>query len=135
MKKNTKTRIMGSLLAAICAISAVAAVSTVGANAASVSSASIAANATKGKACAFDMTGKNWNYSTSTGCVVISCDFNYNTKSAKFIAKGVCAGYDDVILKTQRDDGLWTNVPIRFTVDSNLNVTGKVTGKTFVTSY
>ena len=135
MKKNVRTKIMGTVLAAICAISAAAAISTVGVNAASLPAASVSAQKASGKSCLFTMTGRNWNYSTSTGCVEISCDFNYNAKTAKFIAKGVCVGYDDVILKTQRADGYWTNVPIRFTVDSGFNVTGKITGQTFITSY
>ena len=135
MKKNVRTKIMGTVLAAICAVSATAAISTMGVNAASIPAASVSAQRTSGKPCLFTMTGSNWNYSTSTGCVTISCDFSYNAKSAKFIAKGAYAGYDDVILKTQRDDGRWTNVPVRFTVDSSLNVTGKVSGKTFITTY
>ena len=44
------------------------------------------------------------------------------------------SGVTNAVLKTLRDDGGWNNVPVRFTVDDYLNVTGKVTGRTFITA-
>lgn len=134
MKKNIRTRIMGTVLATICAISATAAVSTVGASAASVNTASVSAQAKTGKPCAFTMKGCNWNYSADSTYAKISCDFNYSTKTCRFIARGTSAGVTNAILKAKRSDGKWDNVPIRFTVDRNLNVTGQQTGKYFITN-
>ena len=135
MKKNVRTKIMGTVLAAICAVSATAAISTMGVNAASIPAASVSAQRTSGRPCLFTMTGCDWNYSTFTGCVDISCDFDYNARTAVFTATGECEGYDNVILKTQREDGLWTNVPVHYDVDEDLNVTGWVSGPSFVTNY
>ena len=50
-------------------------------------------------------------------------------------ATGVEQGETNAILKAKRDDGRWDNVPIRFTVDGNLNVTGEITGPSFITTF
>ncbi len=43
------------------------------------------------------------------------------------------ASVTNAVLKTLRADGKWDNTPVRFTVDQYLNVTGKQTGRMFVT--
>ncbi len=63
----------------------------------------------------------------------VSCDFNYSTSTCRFIIKGVKPGVTNAVLKTLRADGKWDNTPVRFTVDQYLNVTGKQTGRMFVT--
>lgn len=132
MKKNTiKVKVIGTVLAALCAISATAAVSTVGASAASVSSASTAVSANK--KCVMSLKGKNWTYWIDSLNINVSCDFNYNTSTCRFIIKGLKPGVTNAVLKTLRADGKWNNTPVRFTVDQNLNVTGKQTGRMFVT--
>ena len=135
-KNNTKTRIIGTALAAICAVSSVAAVSAVSVGAASMpAAASVSAQVKAGKGCTFQMDGKNWTYWLKDNTNVdISANINYNTGKVKFFIKGLTAGVVNAVLKTQRPDGKWNNVPIRFTVDSKLNVTGKQTGKLFVTN-
>lgn len=136
MKKNIRTRIIGAVLASVCAISAMAAVSTVGASAASIDTrSSVSSSYSYGKPARYTMRGWNWTYSADSTYAIITCDFNYSTATCRFIATGSEPGVTNAVLKAQREDGNWNNVPVRFTVDYNLNVTGKVTGPTYVTSY
>ncbi len=133
MKKNIRNRIIGTVLAAVCAFSAAAAVTTVGASAATVDTAA-SVSASYGKRCRLDLRGWNWTYSADSYNALISCDFDYCTQRCTFIATGNEPGVTNAVLKTLRDDGRWNNVPVRFTVDDYLNVTGKVTGRTFITA-
>lgn len=132
MKKNTvKTKVIGTVLAALCAVSAAAAVSSVGVSAASVNRP--AAVVTASKKCVMTLKGKNWTYWIDSLNINVSCDFNYSTSTCRFIIKGVKPGVTNAVLKTLRADGKWDNTPVRFTVDQYLNVTGKQTGRMFVT--
>lgn len=132
MKKNTvKTKVIGTVLAALCAVSAAAAVSSVGVSAASVNSP--AAVVTANKKCVMTLKGKNWTYWIDSLNINVSCDFNYSTSTCRFIIKGVKPGVTNAVLKTLRADGKWDNTPVRFTVDQYLNVIGKQTGRMFVT--
>lgn len=133
MKKNRKSmkkKVLATVLAAVCAVSAIGAASAVSVGAASVSaSSSVGAS---GKACRFDMYGTSWSYRTSMGYVAVSCNYDWRTQHAQFTIKGVSAGVEDVILLAKRSDGKWNCVPVRFTVDQNLNVTGRQTGPTYL---
>lgn len=133
MKKNRKSmkkKVLATVLAAVCAVSAIGAASAVSVGAASVSaSSSVGAS---GKACRFDMYGTSWSYRTSMGYVAVSCNYDWRTQHAQFTIKGVSAGVEDVILLAKRNDGKWNCVPVRFTVDQNLNVTGRQTGPTYL---
>lgn len=133
MKKNRKSmkkKVLATVLAAVCAVSAIGAASAVSVGAASVSvSSSVGAS---GKACRFDMYGTSWSYRTSMGYVAVSCNYDWRTQHAQFTIKGVSAGVEDVILLAKRNDGKWNCVPVRFTVDQNLNVTGQQTGPTYL---
>lgn len=133
MKKNRKSmkkKVLATVLAAVCAVSAIGAASAVSVGAASVSaSSSVGAS---GKACRFDMYGTSWSYRTSMGYVTVSCNYDWRTQHAQFAIKGVSAGVEDVILLAKRNDGKWNCVPVRFTVDQNLNVTGRQTGPTYL---
>ena len=133
MKKNRKSmkkKVLATVLAAVCAVSAIGAASAVSVGAASVSaSSSVGAS---GKACRFDMYGTSWSYRTSMGYVAVSCNYDWRTQHAQFTIKGVNAGVEDVILLAKRNDGKWNCVPVRFTVDQNLNVTGRQTGPTYL---
>ena len=133
MKKNRKSmkkKVLATVLAAVCAVSAIGAASAVSVGAASVSaSSSVGAS---GKACRFDMYGTSWSYRTSMGYVAVSCNYDWRTQHAQFTIKGVSAGVEDVILLAKRNDGKWNCVPVRFTVDQNLNVTGRQAGPTYL---
>ncbi len=135
MKKNVKTRIMGTVLAALCAVSTVAAASTIGAaSAATAPAASVAARAQYGKGCKMHFTDVyNWTYSLYDGNVSITCDADWSTNECTFYISGNYEGTADAVLMIKRADGRWNNTPVRFTVDSNLNVTGKATGRTYIT--
>lgn len=135
MRKTMRTRIMGTVLAAVCALSAAAAVSTVSASAASVEENTAVAAQRNGRACTHTLYGCNWNYSADSLNASITCQFDYCSRTCRFIATGVEQGETNAILKAKRDDGRWDNVPIRFTVDGNLNVTGEITGPSFITTF
>lgn len=135
MKKNVKTKIMGTVLAALCAVSTVAAASTFGTvSAATAPTASVASNAQYGKDCKMHFDDiYNWTFSLFEDNVSITCDADWSTNECTFYAHGNYEGTADAILMTQRADGRWNNTPVRFTVDSNLNVTGQATGRTYIT--
>lgn len=129
-RNNLKKKVVATVLAAVCAVSAIGAASAVSASAASVSIGSSVADS--GKACRFDMYGTSWSYRTSMGYVAVSCNYDWRTQHAQFTIKGVSAGVEDVILLAKRSDGKWNCVPVRFTVDKNLNVTGQQTGPMYL---
>lgn len=129
-RNNLKKKVVATVLATVCAVSAIGAASAVSASAASVSTGSSVADS--GKACRFDMYGTSWSYRTSMGYVAVSCNYDWRTQHAQFTIKGVSAGVEDVILLAKRSDGKWNCVPVRFTVDKNLNVTGQQTGPMYL---
>jgi len=86
-----------------------------------------------GKPFSVEFCGYDWNYSADSTNAVITCDFDYAEKNAKFTATGVKAGVTNAVLKVKAKDGKWNNIPMTFTVDDNLNVTGRMSGEPFVT--
>ena len=136
-KTNVKTRVMGTILAAICAISAGAAITAVSASAATATT-SVSASV-KAKACKISFKGGtsygyDWDYRADSTNAKISCTYDFKTKTYTYKATGQRAGVTNAVIKYATPDGKWHNVPIRFTVDNNLNVTGQQTGKEFVTN-
>ena len=137
MKKNIRTRVIGTVLAAICAVSACAAVSTVSASAATAATSVSAAQAAKN--CTISFTGKtsygyDWDYRADSTAAKITCTYNFQTGKYTFKAVGQYAGVTNAVLKYATIDGKWHNVPVRFTVDRNKNVTGQQTGKEYITA-
>ena len=132
-KNNIKTKIIGTVLATVCALSAGATISAVSASAANVNSVAVAAQ--QGKACSYTMQGSNWTYWLKDNTnVSIKGNLNFSNGTCQFIIRGLQPGVVNAVLKTLRADGKWNNVPIRFTVDNNLNVTGQQTGAQFITN-
>lgn len=134
-KNNIKARIIGTALAAVCAVSSLAAVSAVGASAAVIdNSISVSAQASN-KECRMTVNGKNWTYWIQDNVnISIKGQLDFSNGTCTFIIKGLTPGVSNTVLKTLRDDGKWNNIPVRFTVDGNLNVTGQQTGRAFVTN-
>ncbi len=133
-KNNIKTKVIGTVLAALCAISAGTAGTAISANAATAKTTSVSTQAATAKSCTYTMKGFDWNYSADSTNAKITCDFTYSNKTCKFIAKGITKGVTNAVLKAKRADGKWNNVPVCFTVDSKLNVTGQQTGRMYVTN-
>ena len=138
-KTNVKTKVIAGIMAAICSVSALGALSAVGASAAVVNSAPISAQAASKKVClytAFGMTsyGYDWDYRASGTSAKISCTYDFKTNKYTFKAVGQYAGVTNAVLKYATIDGKWHNVPIRYTTDKNLNVTGVQTGKEYITN-
>ena len=138
-KTNVKTKVMAGIMAAICTVSAFGAISAVSASAAVVNSAPIAAQAASKKVCLFTAFGKtsygyDWDYRASNTAAKISCTYDFKTNKYTFKAVGQYAGVTNAVLKYATIDGKWHNVPIRYTTDKNLNVTGVQTGKEYITN-
>ncbi len=140
MKMNSiKTKVIGTVLAAVCAVSAVATASTVGASAAKATPATgITTQAKAAKNCIFVAYGKtakgyDWDYRADNTSAKISCTYDFKTNKYTFKAVGQFAGVTNAVLKYATIDGMWHNIPVRFTTDKGLNVTGKQTGKEYVT--
>ena len=139
MKNNMKTRVMGTVLAAICALSAGTAISAVSASAASLPTASVSANVRNARVCKMTFKGStsygyDWDYRADSTAAKISCTYNFSTHTYTYTAKGNYAGVTNAVIKYATIDGKWHNVPVRFTVDRNLNVTGQQTGREYVTA-
>ena len=139
MKNNMKTRVMGTVLAAICALSAGTAISAVSASAASLPTASVSANVRNARVCKMTFKGStsygyDWDYRADSTAAKISCTYNFSTRTYTYTAKGNYAGVTNAVIKYATIDGKWHNVPVRFTVDRNLNVTGQQTGREYVTA-
>ena len=137
MKKNIRTRVLGTVLAAICAVSTCTAISAVSASAATASTSVSATQAAKN--CTISFTGKtsygyDWDYRADSTAAKITCTYNFKTGKYTFKAVGQYAGYTNAVLKYATIDGKWHNVPVRFTVDKNKNVTGQQTGKEYITA-
>ena len=138
-KTNVKTKVIAGIMAAICSVSALGALSAVGASAAVVNSAPISAQAASKKVCLYTAFGKtsygyDWDYRASGTSAKISCTYDFKTKKYTFKAVGQYAGVTNAVLKYATIDGKWHNVPIRYTTDKNLNVTGVQTGKEYITN-
>ncbi len=136
-KNNIKTRVIGTVLATICAISAGAAITAVSANAAAAST-SVSASV-KAKACRMTFKGGtsygyDWDYRASSKAAKITCTYDFKTKTYTYRAVGQYAGVTNAVIKYATPDGKWHNVPVRFTVDKGLNVTGKQTGREYITN-
>ena len=140
MKNNMKTRVMGTVLAAICALSAGTAISAVSASAASLpTTVSVSANVRNARVCKMTCKGStsygyDWDYRADSTAAKISCTYNFSTQTYTYTAKGNYAGVTNAVIKYATIDGKWHNVPVRFTVDRNLNVTGQQTGREYVTA-
>ena len=137
MKKNVKTRVMGTVLAAVCALSVTAAISSVSASAATVTTASV--SAAQGKNCIINFYGKtsygyDWDYTADSTAAKITCTYDFKTNKYTFKAIGQYQGVTNAVLKYATIDGKWHNVPVRFTTDANKNVTGKQTAKEYITA-
>ena len=138
MKKNIRTRVIGTVLAAVCALSATAAISSVSASAATVSTASVSAGV-KAKNCIINFYGKtsygyDWDYTADSTAAKITCAYDFKTNKYTFKAVGQYKGVTNAVLKYATIDGKWHNVPVRFTTDANKNVTGKQTAKEYITA-
>ena len=136
-KNNMKTRVIGTVLATICAVSAGAAITAVSANAATAGT-SVSAS-TNAKACRMTFKGStsygyDWDYRADSTAAKITCTYDFKTKTYTYRATGQYAGVTNAVIKYATIDGKWHNVPVRFTVDRNLNVTGQQTGKEYVTN-
>ena len=139
MKKNRlTTRVIATAMAAVCAISAGTAISAVSVSAAEISSTEAIA-ASSAKACVVTAYGKtsygyDWDYKADSTAAKITCTYDFKTSKYTFRATGSYAGTTNAVLKYATIDGKWHNIPIRFTTDKNLNVTGQQTGKEYITN-
>ena len=137
-KTNVKTKVIAGIMAAICSVSALGAISAVSASAAVTNNVSISAQAT-GKACLFTAYGKtsygyDWDYTADSTAAKITVTYDFNTNKYTFKATGMYAGKTNAILKYATIDGKWHNIPVTYTTDKNLNVTGKQTGREYITN-
>lgn len=139
MKKTSiKTKVLAGILAAVCTVSAGIAVSSVSVAAATTPTSISSVSSVGSKACVFvaygkTKTGYDWDYRADSKSAKISCSYDFKSNKYTFRAVGQYAGTTNAVLKYATIDGKWHNVPVRFTTDKKLNVTGVQTGKEYVT--
>ena len=132
MKKTIKTKVIATAIATVCAVSTLSAVSVASASATSVPTTLISAQA-NGKSYQMTFSGDNWNYYAESLNAKITCNCDVMHNKCTFKATGVTPGITNAVLKVRRNDGRWNNFPVQFVVDNNLNVTGKITGNSYIT--
>lgn len=137
-KNNIKTKVIGTVMAALCVVSAGAAISSVGVSAATAPAA-VSATAKAPKNCVFFAYGKtakgyDWDYTADSTAAKIKVTYDFKTNKYTFRAIGQYAGVTNAILKYQTIDNKWHNIPVRFVTDKGLNVTGKQTAKEYITN-
>lgn len=124
MKKTgtIKTKVFAGVIAAVCAVSAISTGAIIGASAHSSASAPVIESRTSSSVFTLPMKGVDWNYYADSLDVLVDCeiDFNYNLCNFKFTA--VRPGAANITLQTKDTYGVWTNTPIRITVDKNLRM-------------
>ena len=136
MKRNKiNTKVIATIMAAFCAVSAATAISTASVSAAQTSEA---VSAPAAKSCSISFSGKtsygyDWDYRADSSAAKIKCTYDFSTGKYTFRATGSYEGVTNAVIKYATIDGKWHNVPIRYTVDSGLNVTGRQTGREYVT--
>ena len=138
MKKTIRTKVFASLIAAVCAVSAITTVSMISASAYNngndlVSKSYVITAETYGDTFVMPIKGENWNYYADSLNVRVSCDFDYSSSMCNFKFTAVKPGTSNAVLKTERNDGRWLNVPVRITVDDNMEVSFYESGSRYIT--
>ena len=64
----------------------------------------------------------------------ITVTYDFKTNKYTFKATGQCAGVANAIPKYATPDGKRQNIPVCFTTDKNLKVTGQQTAKEYITN-
>lgn len=129
MKKTVTRKIFAGIMAAVCAVSAAAIIPAATASAAS----DYGYSSSYRQVAEVNLWGEDWNYSADSLCAKITCDYNWFTKNCLFKATGVTPGVTNAILMAEVSDGKWQNVPMKFIVDNNLNVTSISNGSVYYT--
>ena len=130
MKKTVTRKIFAGIMAAVCSVSAMSAVTAMTVSAASPS---VSVSSVSRQVAVVNLKGEDWNYSADSLCAKITCDYNWSTCNCCFKASGVTPGVTNAVLKAEVEDGYWQNVPMKFTVDNNLNVKGQQNGSVYYT--
>jgi len=81
----------------------------------------------------YSLYGNDWNYYIDSLNVKVSCDFDYSSSMCNFKFTAVKPGTSNAVLKTERNDGRWLNVPVRITVDDNMEVSFYESGSRYIT--
>ena len=140
MKKTVNKKVIAVVLSAVCAFSALTAISAVAVSAASntasasqSSSSAVIVEKTSGNTFTLPMKGYDWNYYADSLNVKVTCDFDYNNNICRFRFTAVKPGVTNVTLKTQEENGMWAQTPVRITVDNNLRMSIVQTGNATLT--
>ena len=78
--------------------------------------------------------GNDWTYTADSLNVKIGCDFDYKNNVCKFKFTAVKPGVTNAILRTEREDGKWNNIPVTITADNGLKITVVQTANAYITN-
>ena len=78
--------------------------------------------------------GNDWTYTADSLNVKIGCDFDYKNNVCKFKFTAVKPGVTNAILRTEREDGKWNNIPVTITADNSLKITVVQTANAYITN-
>lgn len=90
---------------------------------------------TKASTKELSVPGENWTYYIDSLNIKVTCDFDYSSSICNFKLTAVKPGTTNAVLKTQRKDGKWDNLPVRVVVNDDMTMTITQTGSTYVTAH
>ena len=121
MKKSVKTKVFAAVLSAAMAVSTAVTVSMISASASDNDTERyIIIARSNGSTFTMPIKGEDWTYYADSLNVKVSCD--------------VKPGTVNIVLKTQNENGTWTNTPIQVVVYENLEMKAVQLGNAYITA-
>ncbi len=135
MKKSVKTKVFAAVLSAAMAVSTAVTVSMISASASDNDTERyIIIARSNGSTFTMPIKGEDWTYYADSLNVKVSCDFDYSANLCKFKLTAVKPGTVNIVLKTQNENGTWTNTPIQVVVYENLEMKAVQLGNAYITA-
>ncbi len=143
--KNTKVKVIATVMAVVIAISSLCVITAVSANAAAYEGSAQAHASEKmgpmttsvstttklntvAKAYVFTCKGKtsygyDYDYTATNKNVKVKCAYNFKSHTYKFTFTGTAKGTTKMNFKYKTSDKVWVKVPMTFKVDAQKNIT------------
>ena len=144
--KNTKTKVIATVMAVVIAISSLCVITAVSANAASYTGSAQAHASEKmeamttsvpavtsklnktAKAYKYVCTGQtkkgyDWDYTANNNNIKVTCKYDFKTHKYTFKFTGTAKGNTTMNFKYKLNDKTWVKVPMTFKTDAQKNIT------------
>lgn len=128
MKKagTIKNKVFAGVIAAVCAVSVISTGAVMGASAFSSGNGNadtaVIERRTSGSTFTLPMKGVDWNYFSDSLDVTVDCEIDFSCNLCNFRFTAIRPGTANITLQTKSTDGVWSDTPIRITVDRDLHM-------------